>query len=50
MIRVRLWGGVMDTIVGQAQRRAFRETPQTRGYLTFLSLGVVGGKFCAVVI
>lgn len=31
MIRVRLWGGdVMDTIVGQAQRRAFRETPQTR--------------------
>lgn len=29
MIRVRLGGGeVMDTIVGQAQRRAFRETPK----------------------
>lgn len=41
------WGAVMDTIVGEAQRRAFRDSPPPKKmeYLSFLSFGGLVGSF-----
>lgn len=50
MIRVRLGGGCHGHHSGTGPEKSLRKTPKQRGYLTFLSLGEAGGKFCTVVI